>query len=195
MRVAQPVIASNFNPLEKPTISAHVNRAELEAKVQAMYRDVAENPHGEFHFEMGRAMTERSVTCLATWIESLPRDQIVPKDIPAHWVDLHSGEIGRKKLSRAKLAEYFAQRQTARVALEACGSAHHWARVLSGLGHQVELLPPAQVRPFVRSHKDDAADARAIWLAAYQTRRRHASDPWPWSSTPGPATAEAALQD
>ena len=53
--------------------------------------------------------------------------------------------------------------------MEACGSAHHWARVLSALGHQVELLPARQVRPFVRSNKDDAADARAIWVAAQQS--------------------------
>jgi transposase len=82
-----------------------------------------------------------------------------------HWVEAETGEIGRKKLARAKLAEYFAQLQPARVVMEACGSAHHWARVLGKLGHEVELLPAAQVRPFVRSNKDDAADARAIWLA------------------------------
>jgi arsenite methyltransferase len=46
-------------PKEKPIMLAQVNRAELESKVQAMYRDVAENPHGEFHFEMGRVMAER----------------------------------------------------------------------------------------------------------------------------------------
>ncbi|MDQ7746882.1 IS110 family transposase [Hydrogenophaga pseudoflava] len=83
-----------------------------------------------------------------------------------HWVDAETGEIGRKKLARAKLAEYFAKLRPARVVMEACGSAHHWARVLGKLGHEVELLPAAQVRPFVRSNKDDAADARAIWLAA-----------------------------
>jgi len=83
-----------------------------------------------------------------------------------HWVEAQTGEIGRKKLARAKLGEYFAQRLPVRVAMEACGSAHHWARVLGKLGHEVELLPAAQVRPFVRSNKDDAADARAIWLAA-----------------------------
>jgi len=83
-----------------------------------------------------------------------------------HWVEAETGEIGRKKLARAKLAEYFAQRLPVRVVMEACGSAHHWARVLGKLGHEVELLPAAQVRPFVRSNKDDAADARAIWLAA-----------------------------
>jgi transposase len=83
-----------------------------------------------------------------------------------HWVEAETGEIGRKKLARAKLAAYFAQLEPVRIAMEACGSAHHWARVLGALGHEVELLPAAQVRPFVRSNKDDAADARAIWLAA-----------------------------
>jgi transposase len=86
-----------------------------------------------------------------------------------HWVEAETGEIGRKKLARARLAAYFAQLQPVRIVMEACGSAHHWARVLGGLGHQVELLPAAQVRPFVRSNKDDAADARAIWLAAQQS--------------------------
>ena len=91
-----------------------------------------------------------------------------------HWVDGETGEIGRKKLGRAKLGEFFAQRQPTRVAMEACGSAHHWARVLGGLGHRVELLPAQQVRAFVRSNKDDAADARAIWLAAQHSDIRRA---------------------
>lgn len=78
-----------------------------------------------------------------------------------HWVDAETGEIGRKKLARARLGAYFAQLKPVRIVMEACGSAHHWARVLGA-----ELLPAAQVRPFVRSNKDDAADARAIWLAA-----------------------------
>ncbi|VTU45336.1 Transposase IS116/IS110/IS902 family protein (plasmid) [Variovorax sp. SRS16] len=91
-----------------------------------------------------------------------------------HWVDGETGEIGRRKLPRSRLSEFFAQRQPARVAMEACGSAHHWARVLGGLGHQVELLPARQVRAFVRSNKDDAADARAIWLAAQQSDIRRA---------------------
>jgi transposase len=58
--------------------------------------------------------------------------------------------------------------------MEACGSAHHWARVLGAMGHQVELLPARQVRAFVRSNKDDAADARAIWLAAQHSDIRRA---------------------
>lgn len=89
--------------------------------------------------------------------------------IQLHWVDLDGGEIKRKKLSRTKLSEFFAARLPGRIVMEACGSAHHWARTLGALGHQVELLPARQVRAFVRGNKDDAADARAIWLAAQQS--------------------------
>lgn len=85
-----------------------------------------------------------------------------------HWVDGETGEIGRKKLARAKLAAYFAQLKPVRIVMEACGSAHHWARVFTAQGHVVELLPAWQVRPFVRGNKDDAADARGIWRAAQQ---------------------------
>lgn len=86
-----------------------------------------------------------------------------------HWVDSDGkGEdkICRRKLARAKVHEFFAKRQPGRVVMEACGGAHHWARKLSALGHQVELLPAHEVRKFVSGNKDDAADARAIWLAA-----------------------------
>lgn len=83
-----------------------------------------------------------------------------------HWLDADSGEIHRRKLPRAKLSEFFAQRQPGVIAIEACASAHHWGRTLTALGHRVELLPAGQVRAFVRGNKDDMADARAIWLAA-----------------------------
>ena len=86
-----------------------------------------------------------------------------------HWVDPATGEICRRKLSRPKCIEFFAQRQSARVVMEACGGAHHWARLLTSMGHRAELLPPHQVRAFVRGNKDDAADARGIWLAAQQS--------------------------
>jgi transposase len=82
-----------------------------------------------------------------------------------HWVE-SGGEIKRKRLTRAKFSEFFAQRLPARVVMEACGGAHHWGRTLAACGHHVELLPTHQVRAFVRGNKDDVADARAIWLAA-----------------------------
>ena len=91
-----------------------------------------------------------------------------------HWVDGETSEIGRRKLPRASLAEFNAQRQPARVVMEACGSAHHWARELGGLGHQVELLLARQVRAFVCGNEDDAADARAIWLVAQHSDIRRA---------------------
>jgi transposase len=83
-----------------------------------------------------------------------------------HWINPEGGEIGRKKLARSKLLDFFAQLQPARVVMEACGGSQHWARSLMALGHQVELLPAHQVRAFVSGNKDDAADARGIWLAA-----------------------------
>jgi transposase len=66
----------------------------------------------------------------------------------------------------AKVTEFFAVRPAGRIAMEACGGAHHWGRTLGPLGHQIELLPTHQVRPFISGNKDDAADARGIWLAA-----------------------------
>ena len=56
--------------------------------------------------------------------------------------------------------------------MEACGGAHHWARVLQRLGHQVKLLPPKHVRAFVLRDKTDALDAQAIWVAAHQPHIR-----------------------
>lgn len=86
-----------------------------------------------------------------------------------HWVEPATGEIHRRKLARSKVLEFFAQRQPARIAMEACGSAHHWARQLAALGHQMLLVPPQKVRPFVTGNKDDAADARGIWQACHQS--------------------------
>ena len=83
-----------------------------------------------------------------------------------HAVDPETGEIERIKLKRAKVAEFFANRQRSLVAMEACGGAHHWARTLSAHGHQVKLLPAKHVKAFVLHDKTDARDAQAIWVAA-----------------------------
>lgn len=85
-----------------------------------------------------------------------------------HSVDDETGEIERRKLRRGKVAEFFANRQPLLVAMEACGGAHHWARLLQQLGHRVKLLPPKHVRAFVLRDKTDALDAQAIWVAARQ---------------------------
>jgi transposase len=81
-----------------------------------------------------------------------------------HWVEPDTGVIHRRKLQRAKLMEFFARLQPSRILMEACGGAHHWGRELSKLGHQVELLPAHKVKESATGNKDDARDARAIWL-------------------------------
>ena len=77
-----------------------------------------------------------------------------------------TGEIRAKGLTRAKFEQFMATREPSRVVLEAGGSAHHWGRWLGRLGHEVRLIAPQHVRPFVRTNKTDAGDARAIWEAA-----------------------------
>jgi transposase len=83
-----------------------------------------------------------------------------------HWVEMETGEICRRQMKRDEVMEFFARREAAVVAMEACGSAHYWARKLSGYGHEVRLIAAQFVRPFVKSNKTDAADAQAIWEAA-----------------------------
>ena len=85
-----------------------------------------------------------------------------------HGVDNEGNAVLKKRLTRAQLAEFFAQQEPCIVAMEACGSAHHWARRLAGLGHSPRLLPPQYVKPFVKTNKNDAADAAAIATAARQ---------------------------
>lgn len=92
-----------------------------------------------------------------------------------HWVDVETGEVRRKTLKRAQMAEFFAQRPPSLVAMEACGSAHYWARKLAGFGHEARLIAPQFVRPFVKSNKTDAADAQAIWEAVQRPEMRFVS--------------------
>ncbi len=89
-----------------------------------------------------------------------------------HWVETDSGEVKRKMLTRGQLQAFFARRAAGVVAMEACGSAHHWGRALKALGHQVRLISAQFVRPFVKSNKTDAADAQAIWEAAQRPEMR-----------------------
>jgi transposase len=84
-----------------------------------------------------------------------------------HGVDAGGREQLRRKLRRSELIPFFAGLPRCTVVLEACGAAHHWARVLSGLGQEVRLIATEAVRPFVkRGKKNDAADAAAICAAA-----------------------------
>ena len=68
----------------------------------------------------------------------------------------------RKKLRRKEMMRFFEELPPTRVAIEACASSHHWARLLESLGHEVKLIPPQFVKPYVKRNKNDAADAEAL---------------------------------
>jgi len=89
-----------------------------------------------------------------------------------YWVDVENGEIANKRFGRDELIQFLAKRRVGRVALEACGSGHWWARKIAALGHEVVLLHASFIRPFVQTNKTDAADARAIWTAVTQPGMR-----------------------
>jgi transposase len=79
-----------------------------------------------------------------------------------HAIDAAGEVVLRQQLRRGQLAAFFAKLPPVLVGIEACGAAHHWARVLEGLGHQVRMMPPAYVKPYLRRNKTDARDAEAI---------------------------------
>src|ERR1700724_4519198 len=79
-----------------------------------------------------------------------------------HGIDASGQVVLRRRLRRAQVEPFFAKLAPALIGVEACGSAHHWGRVLTGLGHEVRLMPPAYVKPYVRRGKTDARDAEAI---------------------------------
>ncbi len=80
--------------------------------------------------------------------------------------DGHWRIVEQQRLTRTQLERWFANRAVGLVVMEACGSAHHWARWLNGLGIEVKLLPAAYVRAYVKRNKTDAADACALLEAA-----------------------------
>ena len=80
----------------------------------------------------------------------------------AHGAHADGSVSFRKKLSRERLLAFLKEQPRCVVAMEACGSAHHWGRAIRDLGHEARLIPPIYVKPFVKRQKNDAADAEAI---------------------------------
>jgi transposase len=89
-----------------------------------------------------------------------------------HGADASGAFAFRKTLRRAKVLEFFRDLPRCVVAMEACGGAHHWAREIGRLGHEVRLIPPIYVKPFVKRQKNDASDAEAICEAAQRPTMR-----------------------
>jgi transposase len=89
-----------------------------------------------------------------------------------HGVDADGHVVLRRKLRRSEVLPFFEALPACLVGMEACATAHHWARALSALGHAVRLMPPAYVKPYVRRQKNDAADAEAICKAVTRPTMR-----------------------
>jgi len=90
-----------------------------------------------------------------------------------HGVDAHENVVLRKPLKRAKLRAFFAQCPACQIGMEACGSAHYWARELGKLGHTVHLIAPQFVTPYRKNDKNDGNDAEAICEALGRPTMRY----------------------
>ncbi len=98
-------------------------------------------------------------------------------DLAKNVFQIHGiNELGKlvikKQLKRNQMAEFFVNLPPCLIGMEACGSAHHWARKLQGFGHTVKLMAPQFVKPYVKSNKNDAADAEAICEAVARPNMR-----------------------
>lgn len=89
-----------------------------------------------------------------------------------HGVDAQGKVVVRKALRRSQMLPFFQKLPPCLVGIEACGTAHHWARELISFGHEVRLMPPAYVKPYVKRGKNDAADAEAICEAVTRPTMR-----------------------
>jgi transposase len=89
-----------------------------------------------------------------------------------HGVDTQGKVLLRKQLRRSEMAKHFSKLAPCLIGMEACGSAHHWARKLGEYGHTVKLMAPQFVKPYVKTNKNDAADAEAICEAVTRPNMR-----------------------
>src|SRR5687768_10134015 len=89
-----------------------------------------------------------------------------------HAVDEHGKPAVRRQLRRDQMTAFFLNLPPCLIGMEACGSAHHWARTLQGFGHTVRLMSPQFVKPYVKSNKNDVADAEAICEAVTRPNMR-----------------------
>ena len=98
-------------------------------------------------------------------------------DLAKHWFQVHGVDaagriVVKRRLRRAEVVEFFRAQEPCLVGMEACATAHHWARELIALGHEVRLMPPAYVKAYVKRNKNDAADAAAICEAVTRPSMR-----------------------
>lgn len=98
---------------------------------------------------------------------------LAKRSFQLHGLDGRGQLVAGKKLSRTKVKTHMANLPPCRVAMEACGGAHYWARLFESYGHKVSLIAPQFVKPYVKSNKNDAVDAEAICEAAQRPNMRY----------------------
>ncbi|MET4609021.1 transposase [Bradyrhizobium sp. JR4.1] len=89
-----------------------------------------------------------------------------------HGVDASGAVVVRRQLKRTAVEKFFAQLPPCLVGMEACGSAHHWARVIGRYGHEVRMMPPGYVKPYVKRNKNDGRDAEGVCEAVTRPTMR-----------------------
>ena len=83
-----------------------------------------------------------------------------------HGVDASGAVVVRRRVRRSEMLRFFGRLERCLIGMEACATAHHWARELRAFGHEVRLIPPQYVKAYLRGQKNDTNDARAIAEAA-----------------------------
>jgi transposase len=111
-----------------------------------------------------------------------------------HGVDVDGAVVIRKRITRAKLLEFFATLPACLVGIEACPTAHYWSRRLQALGHTVRLLPPSYVKAYLKRSKNNANDAAAIGEAVYLARISAKFENFFWAAMRTPLDATVSLR-
>src|SRR5712671_5524754 len=118
---------------------------------------------------VGHPMIRRSQIMQTTTTIGL---DIAKSVFQVHGVDADGNVVVRRQLKRRYVVTFFQKVPPCLIGIEACASSHYWSRELQALGHTVRLMPPAYVKPYVKRHKNDAADAEAICEAVTRSNMR-----------------------
>ena len=84
---------------------------------------------------------------------------LTKSEFQLHGIDAHGTIVLQKKLRRGAVLKFLSKLEPCLIGMEACATSHYWARKIAALGHDVKMIPPAYVKPYVKRHKNDSAGA------------------------------------
>src|SRR5438445_4654708 len=123
-----------------------------------------ESPKGDRCYESHQGAVHMQITTIGL--------DIAKNVFQVHGIDAAEKVVVRKQLRRGQVMQFFEALSPCLIGMEACATAHYWARELRKLGHQVRLMPAKDVKAYVKRNKNDAADAEAICEAVRRPTRR-----------------------